>query len=321
MNRHSKIILILLLIILISLGTAIVMFHINVGKDVRSSDKNILVSDMTEKYFSVDIFKDKNGLFGLKDSGGTIILEPEWTELEPFGTDFFRAKLMARAGSPYGIIDTNGNIIVPFVYSDIKKLSDYIYVASLKNTEEYLFYNKNFDLLLPTTADNYYFIDTNLCIVKGEDEFVYKQGDELSLIKAEIPRFKRPIDLSLTIEDPFILLTMSNSQLSDFGDKTVIFLDMLRRNKTDKVSEIIDSSSIVDINSVLKTELGWKGKLSENIYVYASVQENESDVVIYLETELIIPNEEETDTENMPITLEFKKNEEGQWLIFEVSLG
>lgn len=320
MNRHSKIIVILLLLVLISLGTAIVMFHISVGKDVRITEKSPSVPEMTDSRSSVDVFKDKNGLFGLKDSGGTIILEPEWTELESFDANFFRAKLITRSGSFYGVIDRNGNITVPFVYSEIKKISENVYAASLNDTEEYLFYSKNFTLLLPTSADNYYLMDTELCIVKGEDKFTYEQGEDLSLIKAEIPRFKRPITLGITIEDTAILSVVNSSQLSDIGDKAIAFLDMLRRNKTVDLSEITDSVSYADIISTVKTEHDWKGKLSDDTYVYSAVSEDNNELKIYLETELIIQNEE-SDTENIPLVLGFRKDEEGQWLICEASFG
>ncbi len=306
--------------VLISLGTAIVMFHISVGKDVRNTEKSSSMSDMTDSYSPVNVFKDKNGFFGLKDSGGTIILEPEWTELEPFDKNFFKAKLITRSGPLYGVIDLNGNITVPFVYNEVKKISENIYAASLNDTEEYLFYSKDFTLLLPTSADNYYIIGTDLCIMKGEDKFTYEQDDELSLIKAEIPRFKRPITLNITIEDKTILSIINSSQLSDLGDKTITFLDMLRRNKTVGLSDITDSEALTDIISTVKTEHDWKGKLSDNTYVYSAASENNNELRIYIETELIIQNQE-SNIENIPLILGFRKDEEGQWLICEASFG
>lgn len=320
MNRHSKIIVILLLIVLISLGTAIVMFHISVGKDVYSTEKSSFLPEVTDNLSSVDVFKDKNGLFGLKDSVGTIILEPEWAELEPFDTDFFKAKLITRSGSLYGVIDRNGNITVPFVYSEIKKLSENVYAASLNDTEEYLFYNKDFILIFPTSADNYYLMDKELCIVKGNDKFTYEQDDELSLIKAEIPRFKRPINLNIIAENEAVLSVVNSSQLSDIGDKAVLFLDMFRRNKTVGLSEIIDSASLADITAFVKTKHEWKGKLSDNTYVYTISPEDNDELRIYIEIELIIPNEEEN-AKNIQLTLVFRKDDEEQWIICETFIG
>lgn len=313
--------MIFLMIVLISIGTAIIMFYINVGKDVESTSYNYSSSEMENSQTSVYVFKDQNGLFGLRDLSGTVILEPEWTELTPIGTDFFMAKLIVRSNSLYGVIDRKGEIIVPFVYSEIKQINDYIYSARIDDTGEYLFYSNNFELLFSCSADSYITDDNNLCIIKGEDKFTYtySQDSEIVLIKAELPRSKRPIKLELSVDDVNVLSFMESKQWSDFGDKVILFLDAFRRNKTECLPEITDESALNEIRLLVEQKHLWKGKISDNAYVY-SVESNEENV-LYFRVELLIPLEDETEFQSVPLFVSFRKNETGEWLINDAFMG
>lgn len=313
MNRHSRIIMIFLMIVLISIGTAIIMFYINVGKDVESTSYNYSSSEEDRNQSSAYVFKDKSGLFGLRDSSGTVILEPEWTELTQICSDFFMAKIIVRSNSLYGVIDYKGDIIVPFVYSEIKQLSDYVYSAKVDDTGEYLFYGNNFELLFPFSADSYIVDDNNLCITRGEDKFTYSQGDEVVLIKAEMPRSKRPIKLELSVDDENVLSFMESKQWEDLGDKVILFLDAFRRNKTEHLSEITYEDALSEIRLLVEHEHLWKGKISDNAYFY-TVDSSEKNV-IYFRIELLIPFEDESEFQTVPLFISFKKNKTGEWLI------
>ena len=321
MNKHSRIIVILLLAVLVLLGTAITLFYIDVGKDARSTEDNTSLSGNSQHENSARVFKDSNGLCGLEDSNGTVILEPEWTELVPIGNSFFKAKLLTRADSLYGVIDSEGDVTVPFVYEDIERQSDYIYAAELKDTGQYLFYGNDFSLLLPHAADSYYMEGTNLCVFYGEDEFDYKQGEKLSLVKAVLPRFKRPVSVTLTIDDPDLLSVMESCEWSDFADHAIEFLDVFRRNRTDRLEEITDSSSLPEIKEALETKPSWTGKTSDSVYVYKT--EFDGILTVYLELELVLENsdEESESYENNRLRAAFRKDKEGQWKLWEVSFS
>lgn len=305
--------MIFLMIVLISIGTAIIMFYINVGKDVKSTPYNYSSSEVGSNQSSAYVFKEQNGLFGLRDSSGTVILEPEWTELNPICTNFFMAKIIVRSNSLYGVIDCKGDIIVPFVYSEIKQISDYVYSAKIDDTGEYLFYDNNFELLFHFSADSYIVDDDNLCITRGEDKFTYNQGDEIVLIKAEMPRIKRPIKLELSVDDVNVLSFMESEQWGELGDKVILFLDALRRNKTEYLSKITYEDALSEIRMLVEQERLWKGKISDNTYFY-TVDGNEKNV-LYFRVELLIPFEDKTEFQNVPLFIGFKKNKTGEWLI------
>ncbi|MDE6020282.1 MAG: WG repeat-containing protein [Ruminococcus sp.] len=321
MNKHSRIIMIFLFIVIIALVTAIVVFHINAGKEAAVISKNDSDINASDVQYAASMFRDQNGLWGLKDSGGTIILDPEWNELIQINSDYFKAKLITRSGALYGVIDRNGDIIVPFVYSKIERLSEFVYSAKIRDSEEYLFYGRDFRLLLPYSANSYTADDSNLYITKDNDKFTYKQGEGLDLIKCEFTRLKRPINLTIILDDPQLISIMSSSQWSNTVNRIIIFLDALRRNKTDALSEIIFLDSFSDITALVKTKHQWRGRLSNDIYLY-TCESDESEInILCMKTELIVSGEEETEFENIPIVLCFSKDETGEWLISDAIMG
>lgn len=317
MNRHSRVIVILLLIVLTALGTAIVLFRIDVGKDAGGMESGSSVSVSSDENSAAVVYKDSSGLFGLKDKSGNIILEPEWAELSALGSESFRAKLITRSAALYGVIDRKGDITVPFVYDEISRISDYLYCARLCDSGKYHFYGTDFSLLMTGAADSYFLEGTSLFVKQGEDTFTYKQGEILSLVRAELPRFKRPIDMNIKVEDPEVLTVMNCAQWSRFGDTAIAFLDILRRNKPDGLSEITEISALSDVTAAVNEKLSWKGKLSDNTYVCLSDDEGEN--IVYLDTELIIQSEEVADA-NICLKVGFRKNEMGEWLICEATI-
>lgn len=321
MNRHSRIIVVLLLLILSALCAAIILFRIDIGKDTDNSGNNLSVSVSSEDNTAVIVYKDSNGLYGLKDRSDNIILEPEWSELTSIGNSGFRAKLNTRTGTLYGIINRQGDIAVPFVYDDITHISDYLYSARLRDSGQYHFYGNDFSLVTEGAADKFFLEGTSLIIDQGQDTFTYKQGDKLSLVRAEIPRFKRPVSLSITVENPKALSVMDCIQWSNFGDDTIAFFDAIRRDDSGLLYDASEINALLDVIDGIKEFTSWKGKLSGNTFVYTSDYDEESS--IFLETELLFKQETENETElSIPLKLEYKKSEStGNWLIYKANVN
>lgn len=323
MNRHSRIIVVLLLLILSALCAAIILFRMDIGKNTDNSGNNLSVSVSSEDSSTVIVYKDSNGLYGLKDRSDNIILEPEWSELTSIGNSGFRAKLNTRTGTLYGVIDRKGDIAVPFVYDDITHISDYLYSARLRDSGQYHFYGNDLSLVTEGAADKFFLEGTSLIINQGQDTFTYKQGDKLSLVRAEIPRFKRPVILNIMVENPKALSIMDCIQWSNFGDDTIAFLDAIRRNNSDLLYDASEINAFSDVSNEIKELTSWKGKLSENTFVYTADYGEE--ISIFLETELLFKQESENKNEtelNIPLKLEYRKSEStGEWLIYKANVN
>ncbi|MGN0631159.1 MAG: WG repeat-containing protein [Ruminococcus sp.] len=314
MNKHSRVIVIFLLIILSVLCAAIILFRIDVGKDAGGMESSSSLSVSSDGNSVAIVYKDSSGMYGLKDKSGNIILEPEWAELVSLGGGSFCAKLVTRLDTLYGVIDWKGDIIVPFVYDEITRISDYLYSARLRDSGKYHFYGTDLSLLMNGSADSFFLEGTNLFFKQGEDTFTYKQGEKLSLVRAELPRYKRPVDIDIKVENPDVLSVMDCAEWSSFGDSVITILDAVRRNKPELLAEASERSVISDILSAIKEMEQWKGRISDNTYVY-TVDSN-GETIVYLNTELIWQMEDETEC-SVPLELGFMKNETEEWLLSE----
>ena len=69
---------------------------------------------------------EKDGVFGFMDTTGAWIAEPIYTYAEAF---YEGLAVLKTADGRYGLIDTNGNIVLPFGYEHISSCSDGVVVA------------------------------------------------------------------------------------------------------------------------------------------------------------------------------------------------
>lgn len=65
----------------------------------------------------VSVFTDEDGHYGLVNTSGQVLIEPEYSDLSPFGNNglIFAAK-ETKSGEKWGVIDYNNQEIIPFEY-------------------------------------------------------------------------------------------------------------------------------------------------------------------------------------------------------------
>ena len=137
MTKHMRLIISVLFIVIIVLAVAITRFYSNTDQSAELSGTQPAV----EKKLSADnsgnhIFTDSAGLYGIIDSNERVIVYPEWQEIKFTDSDLCIASKQIRGNKLFGCIDYEGNIAIPFVYSDITdtKLSGRtFYIAKSNN--------------------------------------------------------------------------------------------------------------------------------------------------------------------------------------------
>lgn len=324
MNRHTRFLVAFLLLVLIGLAAAIIIFHMNVNKETAGDSGAVpyaINPDGTEAESFV--FEDENGLYGLKDENGTIILDAEWAELENMGSGYFRARLVVRSDALYGVIDNEGDVVVPFVYEEIEKQSDLLYTARLADDGKYFFYDPRFRLLLPEAADSFSLEGTLVHTELNGDEFTWRQGTELGLMEAAFHRFIKPVSFRLEIGDPELISKAEWFEWRDIADMLITFLDSYRLGETEGLEEITDSSSLLQVSSVFSDDTEWKGGQLSEVYIYHIDSEDGTTVYFETELQLVSGTDEEaaeiTDEPEQPykMRLAFKENTEGKWKLYE----
>ncbi len=94
------------------------------------------------KNVSVKVFNQEN-LFGLKDSDGTVIIEPVYKKMIKLGGTSY----IVQKKNKFGLIDNQGNILVPVKYSHAERvLGRYLKIGS---GNRYALYDENGREILP----------------------------------------------------------------------------------------------------------------------------------------------------------------------------
>ena len=148
MNRNMRLVVSVLFIVIIVLAVAITRFYSKSEKSAYSSESQPVV----ESIMSTDrdgnrIFKDNKGLFGIIDSSGRVIVSPEWQDLSFTGSSCCVASKRLTSRRLYGCIDYEGNVIVPFVYSEIVPADingAHLFIAKSADNSSYTIYSEDF---------------------------------------------------------------------------------------------------------------------------------------------------------------------------------
>ncbi|MCI1269666.1 MAG: hypothetical protein LKG21_07185, partial [Ruminococcus sp.] len=135
MNKHMKLLFSVLFIVIIILSVGITRFYFEVSKNTASINtktaiKEIIGSDSKGN----KIFRNNDDLYGISDSNEHIIVSPQWISLRFADNSRCIASKIIDGKTLFGCIDYEENTIVPFIYSDIKKIKlsvSFIYAAQV----------------------------------------------------------------------------------------------------------------------------------------------------------------------------------------------
>ena len=105
----------------------------------------------TRKVFSENLF------FGLKDENDNVVVKPEYRKLIKIGTNSWIAQ---HKKMKYGLIDNNGNVLVPIKYNHTDRiLGKY---AKFGNDNDYGVYDEYGDVIIPPIYSGIEFLSQNM---------------------------------------------------------------------------------------------------------------------------------------------------------------
>lgn len=124
-------------------------------------------------------FKGDNGLWGVKNvTTDEVIVEPIYENYEGFSKGF----AMFSLNKKYGIVDSNGKIIIPFEFDRIYCcINEYGYVKVELNSKEG-FVKKNGKVAIPIIYDRVYLFNNGRAraVLNGKTIYINKKGKEVS---------------------------------------------------------------------------------------------------------------------------------------------
>lgn len=148
MNKHTRLIVSLLFIGFIVLAAAITRFYSNSEKiSVSSGSQTVIAKKMAIDGAENRIFQASDGSIGIIDSSERVIVSPEWKSIRFTNGEMCIASKDIHGKELFGCIDYEGNITVPFVYSDISPVSganQMFYIARTSDNKKSVVYDNDF---------------------------------------------------------------------------------------------------------------------------------------------------------------------------------
>ena len=124
MTKHMRLVVSVLFIVIIVLAVAITRFYSSTGKSTELSGTQPAIEKILDDDKSGNhIFQNDSGMYGIIDSNERVIVYPEWNELKFTESGLCIASKRIRGKMLFGGIDYEGNISLPFVYSDISRIN------------------------------------------------------------------------------------------------------------------------------------------------------------------------------------------------------
>lgn len=177
MTKHMRLIVSVLFIVVIILAIAITRFN---SKNDKSSLNGTMQPAIAKKLGSDTsgnrIFQDNKGLYGILDNNDRLIVSPEWREISFTDSELCIASKRLRGKDLFGCIDYEGNIKVPFVFSNINRIKvndQIIYSAKTADGKKFVVYDSKFNPCFSRSWDDCS-LSQNSELVLTDGSYVYK---------------------------------------------------------------------------------------------------------------------------------------------------
>ncbi len=195
MNKHLKIFVSVLFIVIIILAICITRFYFDVSKDTgKNTSTAVIYSKKEQCSEDMCIFESENGLLGVADENNNIILEPQWNSIEIENENFFIVSSDSFGSENlYGCVDSEGNTRIPFIYSGFEKFGTEnmtFYVGKIAEENSCIVYDNSFNSCFGRVWDSYSIEDNKIKLYWGENAYTYFVGDDGISLKSTVIKNK-----------------------------------------------------------------------------------------------------------------------------------
>lgn len=187
MSNQAKLLISALFIVAIILGIGLTRFYFDVSKNTdQSDDDDLIVRIQQENSNGMRVFESTNGLYGVIDAEGSVVIEPQWLEILDVTEDTALVSRRVNGELLVGGLDFDENVVLPFAFRSMERINEGYYIGTVSEDESCIVYDASFE---PVFQDSWTSAGYNNGILLLEQDgcsFSYYIGDT----KAE-PLFRR----------------------------------------------------------------------------------------------------------------------------------
>lgn len=325
MNKRTKLIVSLLFVIIIILAAAITRFYVITPEDMQSENNQteIVTTVDTDSNGNI-IFGNGKGVFGIADSN-RITAVPEWNEISFAGNGFCIASKKIGGTLLYGCIDYEGNIVLPFIYSSIKKNTvgkSVIYCAENNFDRSYVLYSEKFVPVLRKSWKAYSFQDNEITVSDEKGVYIFSLNtDELIFKSASVSGEIMDCPYNLNIYSRVLLSKLNCSMIEKMASGAEKYLEYAYTENDELISEIVSGSHSAFVPAFKNSkEIISKNLLGiSEIHIYSVSSDNgipQYDISVNADTEIVYYDENEEKkslTDNYRLAVRFSGNSESDF--------
>ncbi len=173
MNRRFKLLILVLLIAVICLSIGIASLRMSEGSEGQTESEAAPAAGSA----AILLYQEKeNGRWGAKTANGRELIAPTWAFLRPMSDEVLIARRDAGKADRIGLIRTNGEVLVPFLYQSIDpadKQDTNVWIAAMQENGRtgYHLYKADGTRWMNETWDNVSYQDGILDAAKGKNRY------------------------------------------------------------------------------------------------------------------------------------------------------
>lgn len=297
---------------------------------IIKSENQLQFSDTT---YDTDISSDNSnyrivgegGLYGVVDQSHNEVMPCVWDELKFINGDAFIAGKVSGDIFTYGVINSQQDIISPFVYSNLSEITDNVLACVLSDSGKYIFIDSSGNILIDGFWDDFeYSQEENVIVLKDGSNFCTALIEEDSLNVVSMVINKKLSDKRIAVN----IVDSADIPQSDYKTYTklinTVFNYMTALFEGDDATvlmlagdELYGSVNFTDLKNASIIEISEAGAciysdLAGNVRYTATLN------IRYAVTE---PNEQDSDSaiiKSTAISIEMKRNADGSFKLSSV---
>lgn len=183
MSNRAKLLVSILFIAVIILCIGLTRFYFDVTKNTGNTGTDHEVERIVRTFGERRVFQSANGFCGVLDADDTVIIEPEWMEIQDVTNRLVVASKRINDEVLIGGIDYEENIVLPFVYRSISSIGGGYRVGIVAEDDTCIIYNNDYRPAFFRSYDSVTYEEDILRLGEGEDVFTYYVGGEVPVLR------------------------------------------------------------------------------------------------------------------------------------------
>lgn len=240
---YIKLIFAFLLCIFIAFAASLIKFYFDVNKDNGSNSYpgNNIIADLDTKKNNYKIFVGDNGMFGVKDSEGRYIIEPEWNNIYFLNSERFAVQKKYNNKLKIGVIDCDENCISPFIFDNIVSIGKDFLAGYFSDEDGFALLDTSGNIISEKVWTSFEYNETTDTVRLSSDLGKYSYKYDNGIINCISLEFTRNVEnhtVNYYSSNFNLIKNISPEKIYSIYDTACVYLEFLISGNMNDISSI-----------------------------------------------------------------------------------